>query len=342
MDVQLAGSGYLLAADRSVIDAHRFRSLLARARQATPDTAGDAARVALLEEALALWSGTALAGTVTPAVAERLCAGLEEARLGALEDRLDALLRLGRHRDVLAELRGLAAAHPLRDRLAGQLMTALYRDGRAAEALDGLRRYQQRLAGDLGLDAGPALRELELAILRNQALPEPGGPRAPAAVLLPPATVSAAASPDTGTPVPAQLPPAVAGFAGRDSDLAELDGLLSSGAPGGPVAVITGMAGVGKTALAVHWAHRHRGDFPDGQLYVNLAGYAPAPPLPPERAWPASCARSACPPSGSRPMPRRPPRCTGACSPTGGSWWCWTTREARTRSARCCPAAPAA
>jgi DNA-binding SARP family transcriptional activator len=262
LDVQLAGSGYLLAADRSLIDAHQFRSLLARARGA----ADDEARVALLEEALALWSGAALAGTATAAVAERLCAGLEEARLGALEDRLDALLRLGRHREVLEELRGLVAVNPLRERLAGQLMTALYRDGRAAEALDGFRRYRQRLAEDLGLDPGPALRDLELAILRNEAQPAPGAER------------------DAGTPVPAQLPPAVAGFAGRDSDLAELDALRARQAPGGPIVVITGMAGVGKTALAVHWAHRHRDDFPDGQLYVNLAGYAPAPPLPPERA----------------------------------------------------------
>jgi tetratricopeptide (TPR) repeat protein len=85
--------------------------------------------------------------------------------------------------------------------------------------------------------------------------------------------------------VPAQLPPAVAGFAGRGSDLAELDALVASArAGGGPVVVISGTAGVGKTALAVHWAHRHRNDFPDGQLYANLAGYAPAPALPPERA----------------------------------------------------------
>ena len=286
LDVQLAGSGYLLAADRSVIDVHRFRSLLARARGAAKGAAGDGARVAVLEEALALWSGTALAGTATPAVAERLCAGLEEARLGALEDRLDALLRLRRHREVLEELRGLVAMNPLRERLAGQLMTALYRDGRAAEALDGFRRYRQRLADDLGLDAGPALRDLELAILRSEAPPEPDGSRSEAEVSVPSSVPrpSPGAPRDAGSPVPAQLPSAVAGFAGRDSDLAELDALLARQAPGGPVVVITGMAGVGKTALTVQWAHRHRGEFPDGQLYVNLAGYAPAPPLPPERA----------------------------------------------------------
>jgi DNA-binding SARP family transcriptional activator len=281
LDIQLAGSGYLLAADRSVIDAHRFRSLLARAREATEDAADDEARIAVLEEALALWSGTALAGTATPAVAERLCAGLEEARLGALEDRLDGLLRLGRHREVLAELRGLVAMNPLRERLAGQLMTALYRDGRAAEALDGFRRYRQRLAEDLGLDVGPALRDLELAILRNEAPPEPGGARSQALVSV---RSAPGAARDADSPVPAQLPSAAAGFAGRDSDLAELDALLAGRSPGGPVVVITGTAGVGKTALAVHWAQRHRDEFPDGQLYVNLAGYAPAPPLPPERA----------------------------------------------------------
>ena len=281
LDVRLAGSGYLLAADRSAIDAHQFRSLLAAARGAARDPAGDAARVALLDEALALWSGAALAGTATPAVAERLCAGLEEARLGALEDRLDALLRLGRHREVLDELRGLVAVNPLRERLAGQLMTALYRDGRAAEALDGFRRYRQRLAEDLGLDPGPALRDVELAILRNETPPEPDDVRSAEPSAAPRAPGAAR---DAGTPVPAQLPSAAAGFAGRGGDLAELDALLASQAPGGPVVVITGTAGVGKTALAVHWAHRHRDDFPDGQLYVNLAGYAPAPPLPPERA----------------------------------------------------------
>ena len=192
--------------------------------------AGDEARVALLDEALALWSGAALAGTATPAVAERLCAGLEEARLGALEDRLDALLRLGLHREVLGELRGLVAVNPLRERLAGQLMTALYRDGRAAEALDGFRRYRQRLAEDLGLDPGPALRDLELAILRNETPPEPGGagPRR----LLPRRERRGAR--DAGTPVPAQLPSAAAGFAGRDGDLAELDALLASQAPRRP------------------------------------------------------------------------------------------------------------
>jgi DNA-binding SARP family transcriptional activator len=292
LDVQLAGSGYLLAADRSLIDAHRFRALLSSAREAALDAAGDAARVGLLDEALELWSGAALAGTVTPAVAERLCAGLEEARLGALEDRLDALLRLGRHREVLGELPALAAANPLRERLAGQLMTALYLDGRAAEALDGFRRYRERLAEDLGMDVGPGLRDVELAILRHEVLPEPGGSRSDATGAVPSSVLPARevqVARDAGTPVPAQLPSAVAGFAGRGGDLAELDALLASGAPstqalGAPVVVITGTAGVGKTALAVHWAHRQRAEFPDGQLYVNLAGYAPAPPLPPERA----------------------------------------------------------
>ncbi len=181
-------------------------------------------------------------------MAERLCAGLEEARLGALEDRLDALLRLRRHREVLEELRGLVAMNPLRERLTGQLMTALYRDGRAAEALDGFRRYRQRLADDLGLKAGPALRDLELAILRNQAPTEPEGSRSEAKISVPSSvsTPSPGTPRDAGSPVPAQLPSAAAGFAGRDSDLAELDALLVRQAPGGPVVVITGMAGMGE------------------------------------------------------------------------------------------------
>ncbi|HEU5416565.1 MAG TPA: BTAD domain-containing putative transcriptional regulator [Streptosporangiaceae bacterium] len=289
--IRLHGSGYALAADPMSIDVHRFRALLARARAAGDDEA----RATLLAEALALWSGPALSGVATPQAQQRLCAGLEETRLGAVEDRLDAQLRLGRHHELLDELPGLVAAYPLRERLAGQLMLARYRDGRAAEALAGYRRYREQLADELGLDAGPALQQLELAILRNdpgaltpqparQAGARPAG--APAGGSGPGDTGPGGTGPGGGAagPVPAQLPPAAAGFAGRAEALAGLDRQLAARPPAGPIVVIAGTAGVGKTALAVHWAHQHRETFGDGQLYVNLAGYAPGSPMPPERA----------------------------------------------------------
>ncbi len=270
-DIRLHGSGYSLAADPMTIDVYRFRALLASAR----GTADDLTRVTLLGQALALWAGSALAGVAAPQTQQRLCAGLEEARLGALEDRLDAQLRLGRQRELLDELPWLVASHPLRERLIGQLMIALHRDGRAAEALAGFRQYRERLADELGLDAGPALRELELAILRND--PSAGAPA-------PSLTAAVPARPPAGGSVPAQLPAAVAGFAGRAEALAELDTLLTSRPPAGTIVVIAGTAGVGKTALAVNWAHRHRDAFGCGQLYVNLAGYAQGSPMSPLRA----------------------------------------------------------
>lgn len=279
--ITLQGSGYALRMDLAGIDVHRFGTLLAQARTATDD----ARRVALLDRALGLWNGPALAGVAAPHVQERLAAGLAENRLTAIEDRIDARLRLGRRHELLGELAGLIASHPLRERLVGQLMLALYRDGRAADALASFRHYREQLAAELGLDAGQRLRQIELAILREDtaalalAAGQSGG-HVPLFNSEPKPTAHIT----TAGLVPAQLPPAVAGFTGRAAALAELGSLLPARPPAGSIAVIAGTAGVGKTALAVHWAHRHRGDFPDGQLYVNLGGYAPSPPTAPERA----------------------------------------------------------
>src|SRR5215469_13991724 len=179
------GDGYLLAVDPSCVDVHRFRALVASAGEA----AGDAERVALLDRALALWSGPALAGTAPPATQERLFAGLQEARMAAVEDRVDAQLRLGRHRDLVDELADLTGAYPLRERLAGQQMVALYRSGRAGDALSAYRRIRRDLAEQLGLDPGAGLQERHAAILRGE---DP----APAST----GEVSAAAA------VPAELP----------------------------------------------------------------------------------------------------------------------------------------
>ena len=159
------GEGYLLRADPAAIDVHRFTALVDRARQARYDRV----RVHLLDEALALWSGAALSGTAAAdEVRHRLCLRLEETRLIAVEDRLDAALRLGDHQGVLGELVALVAEHPVRERLVGQLMLALYRCGRAGEALRVYHRTRQMVADDLGIDLGPELRQLEVAILRGE------------------------------------------------------------------------------------------------------------------------------------------------------------------------------
>ncbi|MEV4053116.1 BTAD domain-containing putative transcriptional regulator [Amycolatopsis sp. NPDC049688] len=243
------GHGYVLRVDPETVDAHRFTTLVRRARAADDETA-----VALLDEALALWRGDALAGAASADVAGRLLAGLTEARWSALEDRIDAQLRLGRGRDVLAELTTLVAAHPLRQRFVGQLMLALYREGRTDAALAAFRGLRARLVTELGLDPAPELIRLEGAILAaDPALdPVPESPPEPVR--------------------PAQLPHDVRGFTGRAAELARLD---EPAGPGADIRVVTGTAGVGKTALAVRWAHRVRDRFPDGQLYLDLRGFDP-------------------------------------------------------------------
>ncbi|MFI6811907.1 BTAD domain-containing putative transcriptional regulator [Nonomuraea sp. NPDC050328] len=254
VDLVSQGSGYLLRTDPASVDVHRFRDLVQQARLA-PD---DHVRVTLLEAALGLWRGPALAGAALPEVQERLGGGLEEARLTALEDRLTAELRLGRHLDLLEELTELTRAHPFRERLTCQLMTALYRSGQAGVALEAARAARRRLADEIGLDPGPDFQRLELAILRND--PDLlAGPPAP-----PP--------PSPARRPPAQLPPPVSAFTGRAAQLRWLDEATRELTT--PLtAALLGPAGAGKTALAVHWAHLARERFPDGQLHLDLQEY---------------------------------------------------------------------
>ncbi|MCE6999024.1 tetratricopeptide repeat protein [Saccharothrix sp. S26] len=242
------GSGYVLRVDPDDVDVHRFARLTAQAQESDDERA-----VALLDEALALWRGDPLSDVASPEVARRLLAGVHEARWTALEDRIDAQLRLGRGREVLAELSALVAAHPLRQRFVGQLMLTLHRDGRTDDALDAYRALRVRLAEDVGLNPSPELQRLEAAILaEDPALADPAEQ--------PPEPVR-----------PAQLPRDVHGFTGRDAELARLD--EAAAGPGAGIWVLTGIAGVGKTALAVRWAHRVRDRFPDGQLYLDLRGF---------------------------------------------------------------------
>jgi DNA-binding SARP family transcriptional activator len=265
------GPGYVLTCDPQQVDAHRFRLLLDRAWHS--EDARD--KVRLLRQALSLWRGPALADAASEEVREELCRGLDEARLAAIEERIDAELRLGRDGQLIDELTELAARHPYRQRFAGQLMLALYRAGRAAEALSVYAQIRQRLDVELGLEPSAELQQLQIAILRA----DPALDRS---------TDPVAGAPADGAVVPAQLPADVPDFVGRATALQRLTALSprpgTDRAGGSPVTIVTGCAGVGKTALAVHWAHQVTDRFGDGQLFIDLQGHAAGPPLRPEQA----------------------------------------------------------
>jgi DNA-binding SARP family transcriptional activator/tetratricopeptide (TPR) repeat protein len=276
--------GYVLRCDPERVDLHRFRALVAAARQAT----GDEHRARVLSEALALWRGPALAGVTDEDTRARLCRGLEEARLTAVEDLIDARLRLGGHGELIDELIALTGDHPYRPRLAGALMRALHHAGRTAEALRTYQDLRRRLSDELGLDPPPDLRELHLATLRGEpgaTAPQPPEHADPAPG--PGRTATAPGGPERGAPRPAQLPATPATFTGRTAELDRLLGLVPGDGPPSTVliGVIDGMAGVGKTALAVHAAHRLAPRFPDGQLFLDLHGHTQGiPPVEPAAA----------------------------------------------------------
>jgi DNA-binding SARP family transcriptional activator/tetratricopeptide (TPR) repeat protein len=249
--------GYRVTVDPDRVDLHRYRRLVADARS-TDDAA---VTVRLLDEALRAWRGEAFATLDTPWF-EAARTELEADRLAATLDRNDAALHLGRHADLLGELNLLADQHPLDERLAGQLMVALYRGGRQADALYHFDRLRKRLADELGADPGPSLRSLHERILRTD----------PALVL--PGTDAGRRTRDTVI-VPRQLPAAPSSFVGRVRELADLDASVSAETTGLVIHAIWGAPGVGKTTLALHWAHRAADRFEDGQLYLNLRGFDP-------------------------------------------------------------------
>ncbi|KRV48690.1 hypothetical protein AQ490_23850 [Wenjunlia vitaminophila] len=347
--------GYLLDVSDEELDLHRYQRLLAQARLA--QQAGHPEHcVTLLGRAERLWRGQPLADVPPTPTVTATTARLQELRLAALEDRFDTALAIGEHAGLVAELTELVAAHPLRERLVGQLMLALHRAGRTAHALHAYQRLRQRLADDLGIDPGPDLRELELAILRGQVdapaslPPGPTPPRGAGATATTtgagrPRTTPVATAPTSPTdpvrpsradgrgpalrsapadargtasgptrsaptrsapagagpvgperdgattrgpeqatpdpeaatvlPPPAQLPADLASFTGRGPELAQL---LRYRDIEGPTAVvihaIDGMAGVGKSSLALRAGHRLAPHFPDGQLFIDLHGFA--------------------------------------------------------------------
>ncbi|MGW7479678.1 BTAD domain-containing putative transcriptional regulator [Nonomuraea muscovyensis] len=250
-------SGYLLRLAPGELDLRRFQALVGTARQArSAGDLGGAERA--YADALALWRGDAAEDVRLGPTLRSVVAHLDEQRLTAVEDHVEVLLALGRHAEVVERLRLLAVRHPLRERVHGGLMLALYRCGDTAGALETYGHARRLLADELGMDPGPELRRLHEAMLRrDRDLLLPAAGREPTAH---------------------QLPLDAHGFTGRDRELAGLDALLGDGPP---VIVLSGTAGVGKTALAVHWAHLVRDRFPDGQLHANLRGFDAGGSVPP-------------------------------------------------------------
>jgi DNA-binding SARP family transcriptional activator/tetratricopeptide (TPR) repeat protein len=293
--------GYILdlgAAPTDVVIAERL------IRQGTAATEPTEA-VRHLEAALSLWRGQPLADVAGPAWLAEQADRLDQLWLQATLSLAEARLALGGHAALVPELERLARDRPFDEQIHGHLMLALYRSGRQADALAAYHRLRRSLDDELGIQPGKALRDLESAILRQDLSLQPPAPDAAPATT----TTPTAGTPTTGTgdgpgstatgpgqpqaatdatattattadavAVPMQLPPAVHGFAGRDEELGALDGLLTGPEQAAGTVVISavsGTAGIGKTTLAVCWAHRVAERFPDGQLYVNLRGFDP-------------------------------------------------------------------
>jgi predicted ATPase/DNA-binding SARP family transcriptional activator len=276
--------GYQLAVDPAVVDAGEFEQLVATGRGAL--AGGDPERgAAMLRQALGLWRGPALVDVEAAPFAAGPIARLEELKLAATEDRIDADLALGRGAELAPEAEELVTAHPLRERLGGQLMRILYLAGRQSDALAVYEDTRQLLADRLGVDPSPALSAVHLAILRAD--PDLGSPAGKGA--MPPAPAASGAAPsgpapapprgaapaDPGWPAPpaaspqrtSNLPAQLTSFVGRDEELNRVSKLLGESR----LVILTGPGGTGKTRLAVEAAARVADQMPDGVWFVPLA-----------------------------------------------------------------------
>jgi DNA-binding SARP family transcriptional activator/tetratricopeptide (TPR) repeat protein len=267
--IRAVAPGYLIQVEPDELDLDEFSRLCGQARHSA--AYGEWTQASeQYAAALALWRGEMLADV--PALhGQAAIHRFQEDRLVALQGRIEAELSLGRADELVGELRGLVGGHPLREAFHGQLMLALYRSGRQAEALEVYRDLRRATASELGVEPGLMLQELHHRILRSDpglTLPRPEPePERPAAGAAPPAR-----------PAPRQLPADTRLFTGRRGELdalVQLAAVAGAGADAGMVVIsaINGMGGIGKTALAVRAGHRVAGSFPDGQLFIDLRGY---------------------------------------------------------------------
>ncbi|MFD7698813.1 BTAD domain-containing putative transcriptional regulator [Streptomyces caelestis] len=272
------GDGYAIRVPEDHLDLTVFEQRVAEAKRRY--AAGElSAAGELLHTALGAWQGPALAGLPGP-LAESECSWLDEQRLTALETRLDIDVRLGRHDMAVPELLPLAARHPLREQLCRLLMLALYRSGRQADALAAYGRTRDALVTELGIEPGAPLKDLHQRILvaDPSLLPDPAPVADPSPRPDPPAERGLPESAEYPAARPAQLPADLPAFVGRQAELECLRSLLpKDGSPPTTLVIsaIGGMGGIGKSALAVHWAHEVADRFPDGQLCINLRGFDP-------------------------------------------------------------------
>ncbi|MFG1951158.1 BTAD domain-containing putative transcriptional regulator [Micromonospora sp. NPDC048830] len=269
--------GYRIVVTDGELDHAEFAERVKRARAAAaggkPADAAD-----LLRSALALWRGVPLGGASGAFVVDA-AAALQEQRLAAYEELVDIELALGRYTELIPELSLLVTENPLRERLSSQFVLALAGAGQPVQALQFYDTVKLRLADELGLEPGPHLAAAHLGVLRQEVpvsklsleAAANSSPRKPAQVVVAQVT-------------PAQLPPAPVWFVGREQHLARLDQVLLKAEQGARTVVLSGTAGVGKSALALQWAHRSVDRFPDGQLYLDLRGRADGRELSPSSA----------------------------------------------------------
>ncbi|MEU0137185.1 BTAD domain-containing putative transcriptional regulator [Streptomyces sp. NPDC006296] len=255
------GPGYRALTTPDQVDLSRFSEGLKQAREAT--AAGQSAFAATaLREALDLWRGPLLSGSGGSVLAAA-SAALEERRLTAVEQLFDLRLGSGENGELVGELREFIDAHPLRETLRGQLMLALFRSGRQAEALEEFAKVREFLIDELGIGPGDSLTELHQAILRNS--PELAAPQ------------QSAPAPFTPEGKPSTLPYDLRDFTGREAEVRELLGFVAEAPGTGPLIIaIDGMGGSGKTSLAVRAAHQLTDNYPDAQLHIDLRGFTPS------------------------------------------------------------------
>jgi DNA-binding SARP family transcriptional activator/tetratricopeptide (TPR) repeat protein/DNA-binding XRE family transcriptional regulator len=281
-----AGPGYLLQVSAGQLDVLEFSDLVAQARRVL--AAGDVAGACeTFERAVRLWRGDPVADVDMlnghPAVT-----GLMRRRVAVVLEYAQVAGEAGWHDRVVEHLRALSDAEPLDERVHARLMIALAATGQQAEALQIFGQMRQRLDRELGIAPGPELADVHLQVLRGQVAPAPGAAGATPVASTTAADASGADANDTrtrgshqgpGTALPQQLPLATRHFAGRSGELKDLWAVLEDARGEAGTVVISavgGMAGIGKTALAVHWAHQAAGRFPDGQLFADLGGAGPS------------------------------------------------------------------